>query len=728
MQERDYTVRHDSIGGIGSQPFSCDGTSLMMFRSPEQRTGSPALRDSFHENVIRASMVIGLTLTTVFAVYSIITGEQLDTFFNALSAFGLAIGLAVFQWKKMFKVGGFFAILSLLPLLLYDVITASGYSMDILWSLLLPVIAILLLGRVIGSLVLSAYWLTAAVLLFTVSRALSPDIKYTFLILFGVITFCIWLLETFRIRAFDLHIESERAFRAFVDELPQIIFEFDDNGRFTYVNEPALRAFGYSRDDLKAGVYAAQMFPPEDRDKALSFIRERMQNREPAAHEYTVMRKDGSRFPVLIHSNPVVRDGRPLGLRGIVVDITGLKHEQAEKEALRERLHLMEKMDAIGKLAGGIAHDFNNQLAGINGFAELIIRTANTEPPEKITGYAARIKNIGTRVAELTSHLLAFARKGKYLSVPVDIHRIIDDTCIILERSIDKRIHIERTLSAPSPVIEGDPSQLQSMLLDLAINARDAMPSGGTLSMTTSETYLSDGDPLLASYGIGPGSFVRLAVKDTGIGMTNEVQQRMFEPFFTTKGAGVGTGIGLAAVYGTVRNHKGCIDVKSATGAGSEIAVYLPLAHERTASAGAEPPVPDRLPPAAAGTHVLIVDDEMTIRDLIFSLLTAMGYQVTRAADGIEAESLYRDHWRTIDIVLLDMMMPRLGGRATWERLRAINRDVKVILISGYSIEGDAQEMLAEGVQGFLQKPFEVKALAAEIHRISGNAHPLTPA
>lgn len=686
----------------------------MMLRSVKGQSGHVKARpDRYRESVIRASIIIGLILTTGFAANDILHDEILDASFNALSACGLAAGLVLLQWKRMVKTAGLFAVIPLLPLLLFDMLTAAANTFDIMWSLLLPFIAILLLGRRIGLVLLLAYGITAAVLLFTVSRSLSLEISGAFLVLYSVIAISIWLLETFRLRAIDRHIESEMAFRDFVNALPQIVFEFDMNGRFSYVNEPALRAFGYTEEDMARGLYAAQMFPPEEQAKVTAFIRDRMQGRMPPSHEYTAMRKDGSRFPVLIHSNPVMRDGHTVGLRGIVVDISDLKKEQAEKELLGERLHVMEKMDAVGRLAGGIAHDFNNQLAGITGFAEVIRRTAHTALPESIIEHAVRIKRIGNRVADLTSQLLAFARKGKYLSIPVDIDRLIADTIVILERSIDKRIRIERNGTALSAVA-GDPSQLQNMLLNLAINARDAMPAGGTVTMTTAEVQLAGNNPLVTAFGIDAGRYLRLAVKDTGVGMSEEVQKQLFEPFFTTKGPGSGNGIGLAAAYGTVRNHKGAIEVKSVPGEGSEFVVYLPLSHEQPLAPTAE----EAQPAGVSHARVLVVDDEETIRDLIYSLLSGMGYRVTCAADGSEAEAWYRDHWRDTDIVLLDMVMPGLNGRATWERLKAVNPEIRTIVISGYSIDGEAQDMIAAGLQGYLQKPFEAKDLAAEIERI----------
>ncbi len=391
-------------------------------------------------------------------------------------------------------------------------------------------------------------------------------------------------------------------------------------------------------------------------------------------------------------------------LQATVRDISSQKKAEEEREKLEERLRQSEKMEAIGQLAGGIAHDFNNQLMGIMGYAEIL---ADRLDDEEMRKDAESILRSSRRAADLTKDLLAFARKGKYQAIPVNIHKVIEEVISLLSHSIDKRIEIRRELKASPALIMGDPTQIQNALLNLAINARDAMPAGGELSFTTEtlrteDTYLKDIFKKTISRRC-----LKICVVDNGVGMDGETIRHIFEPFFTTKEAGKGTGMGLASVYGTVNSHNGVIDVRSEKGKGTVFSMYFPVLEE---SIDQEDSKTAAVSPVRK-LNILLVDDEEIVRDMVAKMLRVFGHKVFICKDGQEALEYYRQSWQKIDLVVLDMMMPRMNGRDSYIGMRALNPKINAILMSGYSIDGEVQSLLDAGMKGFIQKPFNTREL-----------------
>jgi len=293
----------------------------------------------------------------------------------------------------------------------------------------------------------------------------------------------------------------------------------------------------------------------------------------------------------------------------------------------------------------------------------------------------------------------------------VDIHSLIEEVVQLLKRSVDRRIGIKQVLSATPSVTSGDPGQLQNALLNLAINASDAMPNGGDLVFETEVVELSgkyaDGVP----EEFAPGPYLRIMISDTGCGIPKENLQRIFEPFFTTKEVGKGTGMGLAAVYGTVRQHGGMISVYSEVGHGTTFRMYLPVEEKAARSVRRSPEVTA----APREANILLVDDEDLVRQLARDTLSRLGYNVIVREDGESGLAHFRDHWRDIDVVILDLVMPRMNGAAAYRAMKAINPDIKVLLCSGYTVDGVAKELLADGAQGFVQKPFHPAELSAKV-------------
>ncbi len=381
------------------------------------------------------------------------------------------------------------------------------------------------------------------------------------------------------------------------------------------------------------------------------------------------------------------------------------KCAEEEHRILEERLHQSEKMEAIGRLAGGVAHDFNNQLAGIMGYAELLVDSLRDEG---LRVYAGNILKAARQAAGLTRKLLGFARKNSLVKAPVDLHAIIAEMIALLQHTIDKRIDVRLHLDARPSLIHGDPSLLSNALLNLALNARDAMPQGGCLAIATSTVQR---DRRTVGLDLDPGRYLRITVSDTGVGMSAETRRHLFEPFFTTKGPGEGTGLGLASVYATVRSHGGDLVVESAPGQGTTFHLFLPFGVEAPRVAAVDAPRPQR----PVEGRILLLEDEDVVRDLLARILRGEGYQVEACADGEDGLRVFGRPGPRFDLVILDLMMPRLGGRDTFAAMRRIDPSVRALILSALPRDGEVQRVLDDGARGFLPKPFEQGELLRQV-------------
>ena len=420
--------------------------------------------------------------------------------------------------------------------------------------------------------------------------------------------------------------------------------------------------------------------------------------------------KDSKRFIHARASGIWDEEQKLVGFVLMLRDITEHKRAEEEKKNLEARLRQVQKMEAIGTLAGGVAHDFNNMLTGIQGNVSLMLLDLDPEHP-----HYKRLKSIEKQVqggARLTSDLLGYARKGKYEVKPIDLNEIVKQTSDAFGRT-KREITIRRELAQDLSAIKADQGQIEQVLLNLYINAADAMPDGGQLILKTmNTTHKHIKSPL---YEPSPGNYVLLRVTDTGSGIDKETMERIFEPFFTTKNMGKGTGLGLASVYGIIKAHGGYIDVESKKDHGTTFSIYLPESGKEVQELVVKTPVEKTI----KGTEtVLLVDDEEAILEVGKDLLEAVGYRVLLARDGKEAIEVYRKNQDEIDIVVLDMVMPTMGGGKAYDKMKEINPKVKVLLSSGYSIDGEAAEILKRGCKSFIQKPFMINVLAKEIRDI----------
>ena len=503
--------------------------------------------------------------------------------------------------------------------------------------------------------------------------------------------------------------DSETLYRAIFENTGNASIIIEEDTTISLANSEWVRISGYSLDELVGRMSWTQFVVPEDLERMKSYHQARRmdETEAPWAYEFRFVNRRGEILDMINHVAMIPGTRRSIAS---LLDITARKRAEAEREQLRERLAQAEKLEAIGQLAGGVAHDFNNQLNAIMGFAELLDMSLEDE---ELQGYARLIGQACTQAADLTRKLLAFARKGKLLTVAVDIHRVIADVVALLQRSIDRRIEIVQHLNAPRSTVLGDPSQLQSALVNMAINARDAMPEGGTLTFTTELRALDREYCQNQPHEMEPGNFLHVSIRDTGTGMDAETCRRVFEPFFTTKGQGKGTGLGLASVYGTVKQHHGSIHVYSEPGRGSCFQVFLPLTDKQAAAA-----VPPRPVAEPGSARILLVDDEELTRAWVRGLLQNLGFHVTACCDGVEAVNFFRENWAQTDLVILDLIMPHVSGKDTFLALQAIHPGVKVIVASGFSLDGEAQSVMDAGAQGFLQKPFQGAELSALIKTV----------
>lgn len=677
--------------------------------------------------------------------------------------------------------------------------------------------------------------------------------------------------------------KSEEKYKALVNLLPQIVFETDKKGNITFANYHAFDLLGYTPEDLVKGLNVIEIIAPPDRRNARRHMQKVMKGLKLGGVEYLVQRKDGRTFSVLSYYTSIINDDKPVGLRGIAIDlterkrtenlmriqrdlslklstasglteglrlcletalqaseldcggvylldktsgavdlafhqglpeafirstshyeadsdnvklvmggkpvyskhqnlgipldesskreklkaiavipinhhgqvigclniashtleevpvfsraaletiaaqigsvITHLQAEEALKESekkaeeerrkLEEQLFQAQKMESIGRLAGGVAHDFNNILTSIMGYAELLkLKLSDTSIRERQA--ADIIIKSAERASDLTRQLLAFARGGKYHPVPLIINDIIKQTINVSEKIFEKNIKVKYDLGKKLKPIEADKNQLDQVLTNIIINAKDAMPNGGELIFKTANVYL-DEEYTSKFQELKPGNYVKISIIDTGIGMPRSIKDRIFEPFFTTKGAGYGTGLGLATVYGIIKNHNGHITCTSEPGIGTTFTFYLPATEKEIILEENESKL------IKGEETILLVDDEEYVLDVAKRQLERLGYKAITAVDGIEAVDIYKKKKKKIDLVLLDMVMPNLAGKDTYRELKNINPDIKVVLISGFSQNAKATELLKEGALAFIQKPFKLYELSKTLAGVLKN-------
>ncbi len=417
---------------------------------------------------------------------------------------------------------------------------------------------------------------------------------------------------------------------------------------------------------------------------------------------------DGTQTFLRVNAAPFIEKEEVCGVVCTIEDCTRRVLTEIEKKRLREQLQQAQKMEAIGQLAGGIAHDFNNVLGGIVGYADLLRIRLSDNP--KLAKYAQTIISGSTRAADLTRQLLTFARKARVEFRILDLNEVIAQTVTILEHTIHKNISLHLDF-APQPItVVGDTAQLENVFLNLAINSRDAMPEGGQLGIECKEVYLEIDALRGEGFDVAPGRYACVKVSDTGEGMEENVRKKVFEPFFTTKEQGKGTGLGLASAYGAVKQHNGYITVQSRAGSGTTFSIYLPICDKVLS-----PKEPNNAVDLTGSGRILLVDDEVEIRDSASEMLTEIGYTVETCGDGLEAVEMFKRKASSYDAVILDLIMPRLGGMGAFKRMKEIRSDIKIVIISGYADGPENRLVARDGADAFLEKPFRIDELAGTL-------------
>ena len=497
--------------------------------------------------------------------------------------------------------------------------------------------------------------------------------------------------------------KSEEKYRLLIENSNEAIFIIID-GKIKYANFQTHKIVGYALEELSLLSFI-NLVISEDRDMVLERQESCLQG-ENTSVNYTFRTTDKKGMTHWVETNSVSInwDDQP-ALLNSMRDITKQKRTEA-------RLFQAQKMESIGTLAGGIAHDFNNLLMGIQGHASLAL--LNMDPQNANFEHLKTIETLVMSGADLTKQLLGFARGGKYELKTVDLNLLIQNTSETIGRT-KKEIKIHRNFQSDLWPVDVDHGQIEQVLLNLYVNAWQAMPGGGNLYLETKNVFIEENH--FKPYITINGHYVKISVTDTGVGMDEKTRERIFEPFFTTKEMGRGSGLGLASVYGIIKNHNGFINVYSEKGQGTTFNIYLPASAKKDTRKKDKLANKNEFLPKGAET-ILFIDDEPMILNVGREILNTLGYTILTAEDGPKAIEKYKLSPEKIDLVILDMVMPEMGGGEVFDELKKINPEVKVLLSSGYSLNGQASKIIKRGCVGFIQKPFTIHDIASQLRKI----------
>jgi PAS domain S-box-containing protein len=511
--------------------------------------------------------------------------------------------------------------------------------------------------------------------------------------------------------AAGLRDEAAAAFHAYqelVENANDIIYTHDLDGHFTSLNRAGEQITGYTRAEA-AQMSVLEIVAPAYQQQIRQMIASRFAGEAKTPCALEILAKDGRKVLLEVSPRLVLRDGQAVGVQGIARDVTQRRH-------LEEQLAQAQRMEAIGHLAGGVAHDFNNLLTVVTGYSELVLRRLGADSP--VRPEIEQIKRAGERATTLTRQLLAFSRKQMLQPRVLDLNAVLSDVEHLLRRLIGENIQLAMVLGPDLKRVKADPGQMEQIIMNLAVNARDAMPEGGTLTIGTANVVLDD-DYANQHVDVQPGEYVMLAVSDTGIGMDAHTRAHIFEPFFTTKVKGKGTGMGLSTVYGIVKQSGGYIWAYSEPNQGSTFKIYLPRVDEPVEmhEAGS---LADELP---TGTEtVLLVEDEEAVRSLVCKVLRASGYTVLESLHPSDALRIAREHPSPIHLLVTDVVMPQMSGREVANQVTLVRPSTKVLFISGYTDDAIVHHGVLDPDTAFLHKPFSPDALARKVREVLDNS------
>ena len=689
--------------------------------------------------LLNIMFTIGIPLLILFGIHSFINDNKYLGILENGSAVIIIFCFLNLRKTKSYALPGSISTFLIMILFLILFIFGGAERSGHLWSFSLPLFLLFIFGIKKGLLlIISFLFIITLFLLIPVSilwhQTYSLEFMTRFTSSFIIVTITAFFFEYIRVRTnrtikeknielekmveelkqVEINArESERRFRELADLLPQPIYEADLQGNVTFLSHSGYEISGYSKDDFQSGFKAVSMFVQKDRDRLIGNTRKIFKRKKIGGIEYRIKKKDGSSFPVIIHSAPIIKNNRICGTRGIIIDITKLKQAEEEKRKLEEKLSISEKMEVVGQLAGGVAHDLNNILSAIVGYPDLIL--SKLRKNSDLRPLLETIKFSGQKAAAIVQDLLTLARRGVPGKEVINLNNIITDylespefdKLISSQKGIKVQIQLDSSLSN----LKGSFIHITKAVMNLVSNAVESMPYGGTVTISTSDRRLEK--PLKAYNGmLLRGIYVVLKITDQGVGIPDRSLKRIFEPFYTKKAMGrSGTGLGMTVVWGTVSDHQGDIIIRSFKKRGTDIELYFPATQDRKIVKEKRLQIKNYM---GNGETILVVDDEEEQRNIACSLLSRLGYQVHTCSSGFEAAEFMKSH--SPDLVVLDMIMDSgEDGLETYKKLKEIEPELLSIITSGYSETRRVKETLKIGAGQYIQKPYTLQGIGVAI-------------